>query len=38
VPAPDLAGAGMSRHLHAGNGAGESSVSFIALFSGLVRT
>jgi hypothetical protein len=29
VPASDLAGAGMSRHLHPRNGAGETFVSFI---------
>ncbi len=34
VPASVLAGAGMSRHLHPRNGAGESFVSFIRLFCG----
>jgi hypothetical protein len=32
VPASDLAGAGMSRHLRPRNGAGESFVCFIRLF------
>jgi len=36
VPASDLAGAGMRRHVHSGNHAAESFVSFIPLFGGLV--
>jgi hypothetical protein len=32
VPASDPAGAGMRRHVHAGNHAAESFVSFIPLF------
>jgi hypothetical protein len=36
VPAPDLAAAGMSRHLRPRNGAGESFVSFIRLFGDTV--
>jgi hypothetical protein len=32
VPAFDLAGAGMRRHVHSGNHAAESFVSFIPLF------
>jgi hypothetical protein len=32
VPASDLAGAGMRRHVHPGNHAAESFVSFIRLF------
>ncbi len=35
VPAPDLAGAGMRRHVHSGNHAAESFVSFIPLFDGV---
>jgi hypothetical protein len=35
VPASDLAGAGMRRHVHAGNHAAESFVSFIPLFDRL---
>jgi hypothetical protein len=37
VPASDSAGAGMRRHVHAGNHAAESFVSFIPLFGGPVR-
>jgi hypothetical protein len=36
VPASDLDGAGMRRHVHPGNHAAESFVSFIPLFDGLV--
>ncbi len=38
VPASNPAGAGMSRHLHPRNGAGESFVSFIRLFCGSTPT
>ena len=34
MPASDLAGAGMRRHLRAGHGAAESFVSCIRLFGG----
>jgi hypothetical protein len=34
VAAPDPAGAGMRRHVHPGNHAAESFVSFIPLFDG----
>jgi len=34
VPASDPAGAGMRRHVHPGNHAAESFVSFIPLFDG----
>jgi hypothetical protein len=36
VPASDLAGAGMRRHLHTSNGAAESFVSFIRLLGGII--
>jgi hypothetical protein len=38
VPASDLAGAGMKRHVHPGNHAAESFVSFIPLFCGLAQS
>jgi hypothetical protein len=34
VPASDLTGAGMRRHLRPGNGAAESFVSLVPLFCG----
>jgi hypothetical protein len=34
VPASDPAGAGIRRHVHSGNHAAESFVSFIPLFDG----
>jgi hypothetical protein len=37
VPASDPAGAGMRRHVHSGNHAAESFVSFIPLFGGTFR-
>jgi hypothetical protein len=36
VPASDLAGAGMRRHVHPRNHAAESFVSFIPLFDGML--
>ena len=36
VPASDPAGAGMRRHVHSGNHAAESFVSFIPLFDGSI--
>jgi hypothetical protein len=38
VPASELAGAGMRRHVHSGNHAAESFVSFIPLFGGTVAS
>ena len=38
VPASDPAGAGMRRHVHPGNHAAESFVSFIPLFDGRSRS
>ena len=38
VPAFNLAGAGMRRHVHAGNHAAESFVSFIPLFDGVAHS
>ena len=38
VPASNLAGAGMRRHLHPRNGAAESFGSFIRLFDGIIHS
>jgi hypothetical protein len=38
VPASERDGAGMRRHVHSGNHAAESFVSFIPLFCGFVRS
>ena len=38
VPASERDGAGMRRHVHAGNHAAESFVSFIPLFDGPVAS
>jgi hypothetical protein len=38
VPAPERDGAGMRRHVHPGNHAAESFVSFIPLFDGALAT